>query len=73
MRYLSAEQRDTDDFGVAFTKKVGEFVYDAATFRGPWACMTEKSWKARGCGFLGTGRGQKYQRTADGHLVKVGG
>ena len=73
MRYTSAENRDTDDFGVAFTKKEGEHVYDGATYRGPWATMSETSWKVHGCGVLGTGRGQKYRRSAEGHLVKVGG
>lgn len=73
MRYLSAETRITDDFGDRFTMKVDEYVYDGATYRGPWACMTHKSWKTHGCGVLGTGRGQKYQRNAEGHLIKVGG
>ena len=72
-RYHSAEDRNADDFGVPFTTKEGEVVYDARTRHGPWACMTEKSWKQHGVGKLGTGYGQKYVRNAEGHLVKSEG
>lgn len=71
-RYLSAEKRDTDDFGDTISGAVGEAVYDGRTVRGPWATMTQKSWELHGCGVLGTGCGQKYVRNAEGHLVKVG-
>lgn len=72
-RYLSAEKMSKDDFGDQFTMKEGELVYDAATFHGPWATMTERSWKLYGCGVLGTGRGQKYKRNDAGELWKVEG
>lgn len=72
-RYLSAEKRTHDDFARAFTMKPGEVVYDAATRMGPWATMTEASWKAHGRGVLGLGRGQKYVRNAAGELHKVEG
>jgi len=72
-RYLSAESRAADDFGVPMTKREGEVVYDAATRGGPWACMTERSWRMHGRGMLGLGRGQKYQRNAAGELHKVEG
>lgn len=72
-RYLSAEKMLKDDFGVEFTNKEGEIVYDAATFHGPWATMTEQSWKKHGCGVLGLGRGQKYRRNDAGELHKVEG
>jgi len=31
-----------------------------------WATMDEQSWQLYGCGILGTGNGQKYQRGLDG-------
>ena len=74
VRYLSAEKRKTDDFGDAITGVVGEVIYDGrVSFGSQWATMTQKSWDERGCGFLGTGQGQKYQRDEAGHLVKVAG
>lgn len=77
-RYLSAEKMHNDDFGDRFTMQVGEVVYDAATKMtngrlGPWATMTEKSYKMNGYGKLGLGLGQKYVRNADGELHKVEG
>jgi hypothetical protein len=74
VRYLSAEKMKADDFGVPFTNLVGEIVYDGClAMSSQWATMTQESWEHRGCCFLGTGRGQKYQRNAEGHLVKVAG
>lgn len=73
-RYLSAEKRSHDDFKVPFTNKVGEVVYDAKRAGTTmWATMTEASFRKYGDGRLGTGFGQKYERNADGHLVKVEG
>lgn len=77
-RYLSAEKLSFDDFGEPFTKVEGEVVYDGATRApggrsGPWATMTEKSYKKMGVGRLGVGFGQKYVRNADGELHKVEG
>jgi hypothetical protein len=72
-RYLSAEDMDMDDFGDAFTLKEGEIVYDAKTVHGPWATMTEASFKTHGTGQLGTGKGQKYKRNERGELHKVEG
>ena len=72
-RYLSAEKAQKDDFGVHFTNKEGEFVYDAKTKMGPWAMMTEQSFLMYGRGRLGLGLGQKYRRNAEGHLLKVEG
>lgn len=72
-RYLSAENRMTDDFERRFTHKEGELVYDARTRQGPWACMTEESFKEEGAGTLGVGHGQVYRRNKVGELVKVGG
>jgi hypothetical protein len=72
-RYLSAESRLTDDFGDKFYLNEGELVYDAKTVNGPWACMTHSSFLLYGEGLLGTGRGQRYCRTADNKLVKDAG
>jgi hypothetical protein len=73
VRYLSAEGRNTDDFGISFTKREGEIVYDAKTAMGPWACMTEDSYEIYGLARLGTGFGQKYRRDKAGQLHKVEG
>jgi hypothetical protein len=78
VRYLSAEGMTQDDFGVSFTMKPGEVVYDAATERpggypGPWATMTQQSYLMHGLGKLGTGYGQKYIRQENGELHKVEG
>jgi hypothetical protein len=70
---LGAEKLDKDDYGVAFTNKPGEFVFDAMTCDGPWAFMTVESWKKHGKGLLGLGLGQIYRRTVDGRLMCVGG
>lgn len=72
-RYLSAEKMDRDDFGIPFTKKEGEVVYDAKMRAGPWATMTEQSFRIHGSGRLGVGLGQKYVRNAAGELHKVEG
>ena len=77
-RYLSAEHLQEDDFGDGFTQRVGEVIYDAAIKLsngrpGPWATMTEKSFKMNAMGTLGTGLGQKYVRNAFGELHKVEG
>lgn len=72
VRYLSAEVRTSDDFGIVFTMLNGEIIYDAQTKYGPWACMTEKSFKEHGIGKLGTGLGQKFVRQGhNGELHKV--
>lgn len=72
-RYLSAEKMSKDDFGVEFTNKEGEIVYDAKTLMGPWATMSETSFKKYGNGRLGIGFGQKYRRNDAGELHKVEG
>jgi hypothetical protein len=58
-----------DDFGGHITN----IVIDGKTVHGPWALMNEKSWRAHGCGRLGTGYGQKYQKQADGKWLKIEG
>jgi hypothetical protein len=48
-----------------------EFI-DGATTRGPWASMDPKCHRLFGRGF-GPGRGQRYQRQADGRWLRVEG
>ncbi|MCJ1903190.1 hypothetical protein MR829_22945 [Paracoccus versutus] len=72
-RYLSAEAMSKDDFDVPFTKQTGEVIYDAKTKFGPWATMTEASYRTHGVGVLGIGFGQKYVRDEQGHLNLVEG
>lgn len=73
-RYLSAEKIKTDDFGVAFSMLPGEFVYDAKTVSGPWACMTRESYEKHAhTRMLGIGLGQMYCRDQKGRLLLIGG
>lgn len=73
VRYVSAEYMTKDDFGQPFTNKTGEKVYDAKTRMGPWATMSEASFKVHGAGKLGLGVGQCYVRQDNGELHKVEG
>lgn len=72
-RYISAEKEKFDDFGIPFTGAAGEVVYDAVTKQGPWAMMSETSWKMYGRNLLGVGYGQKYVRNERGELHCVEG
>ena len=67
--YWMGDLGETDDFGVVY----GEAMYDGKTVHGPWANMAEKSWRKHGCGKLGMGFGQKYEKQADGKWLKVKG
>ena len=67
-RYFSAEALDSDDFDIPFTHAEGELVYDAKTWDGRWATMTEVSFTNATDGKLGIGYGQKYIRQANGEL-----
>lgn len=74
VRYLSAEKMVKDDFGVPFTLKEGEVIYDAPTKMGPWGTMTQESFDLYSLRrSLGTGLGQKYVRQTNGELHKVEG
>jgi hypothetical protein len=73
VRYYSAEVRVKDDFGVKFSMREGEVIYDAATIHGPWATMIQQSYDLYGKGKLGLGLGQKYVRQYNGELHKVEG
>ena len=66
--------RSEDDFGQPIHHTTGEVLYDAKTVHGPWALMTESSWKRnRASSRLGVGMGQKYRLQADGRWLKVEG
>jgi hypothetical protein len=67
--YWHGDLGQTDNFG----KPYKDVMYDARTNRGPWANMSEASWRVHGCGFLGTGNGQKYKKQEDGRWLKVEG
>lgn len=62
-----------DDFGDTFDKSPGGIMYDAKTKMGPWANMTEKSFKEFGLGRLGLDLGQKYEMQKDGKWMKIAG
>lgn len=50
----------------------GQYMYDAKTVNGPWACMCEECWLMYGYGKLGTGIGQQYKKTGK-DWIKIGG
>lgn len=56
-----------------FDSPIKDTIIDGRTIHGPWAIMTPESWEKHGCGTLGTGCGQKYQKQADGKWLKVQG
>jgi hypothetical protein len=58
-----------DDFGIPYT----DIMIDGKTRSGPWANMSEKSWRMYGVGRLGTGYGQKYKKQSDGRWLKIEG
>lgn len=56
-KYWSGELGGFDDFGSPYEL----VMYDGKTKQGPWANMTEESWKKHGCGKIGLGFAQKYE------------
>jgi hypothetical protein len=67
-RYWIGSVGPKDDFG----QKIEDEFIDGHTAMGPWAIMTPSSHRIYGFG-LGTGRGQRYERQADGKWLKVEG
>jgi hypothetical protein len=51
---------------------ISDCFIDGQVLGGRWAIMTPRTHAIYGLG-LGTGRGQKYQRQADGRFLKVEG
>ena len=68
-KYWVSQVGTTDDFD----RPYGTTMYDAKTVFGPWACMSEESYRKSGIGRLGTGLGQKYEKQTDGKWLKVDG
>lgn len=62
-----------DDFGLPYDLEEGGIMYDAKTVHGPWANMTEASFRKNGVGRLGPDLGQQYQMQADGRWLKISG
>jgi hypothetical protein len=69
LKYWMGHISERDDFG----KKIEEEFIDGKTKLGPWAIMTPATWRLKGVGGLGLGRGQRYKKTVDGRWVKVEG
>jgi hypothetical protein len=68
-RYWTGYIPSNDDFGLP----IYDTFYDGKTSVGPWAFMSERSWRTYGIGQTGTGLGQKYAKQADGQWLKVEG
>ena len=66
-KFWSSPLGKVDDFGDEYA----DVMYDAKTKHGPWANMTEASFKQHGLGKLGLGFGQKYVKQADGQWLKT--
>ena len=69
VQYWLSPLGELDDFGVPY----GNVMYDAATTQGPWANMSQSSWRRYGRGKLGLGYGQKYEKQSNGRWMKVEG
>jgi hypothetical protein len=67
--YWRGPMHRTDHFGIPYRNTMIE----GRTKMGPWANMTEESWRHFGVGQLGDNLGQKYQRQTDGRWLKIEG
>jgi hypothetical protein len=68
--YWAGNLNEVDDFNMPY----GKFMYDGKLRSGTqWANMSDKAWRMYGCGKLGTGFGQKYEKQSDGQWLKVEG
>jgi hypothetical protein len=68
-KYWEGKVAAKDDFNQPI---INEFI-DGKTNQGPWAIMTPSSWLHYGCGKLGTGFGQRYEKREGGRWLKVEG
>lgn len=59
---------ETDDFN----NPIEDVIIDGRTVMGPWALMTPAAHRKYGVG-LGTGKGQRYEKQADGKWLKTDG
>jgi hypothetical protein len=55
-----------DDFGITY----GNTMIDGKTRIGPWANMSEESWRVHGVGRFGIGYGQLYKKQPDGRSAR---
>lgn len=62
--------RKVDDFGDTITN---EFIDGRANVGTSWGIFSPRSWLHYGCGRLGTGYGQRYERQPGGEFMKVEG
>jgi hypothetical protein len=64
-----------DDFGELITNEFidGRLGYGKGRSMRPWGFFTPASWETFGCGRLGSGYGQRYEKQADGRFLKVEG
>lgn len=67
-KYWSGTPGSLDDFG----RPIDNVFIDGKTQMGPWATMAPDSYSLLGVG-LGLGRGQRYEKQADGRWRKVEG
>ena len=51
---------------------IGSTFVDGRTTQGPWGCLCPQCHSRYGVG-LGTGRGQRYDKQADGRWLKTAG
>jgi hypothetical protein len=67
-KYWHGPVKSVDDLG----HPISDTFIDGATTFGPWAIMSPSTHRQYGKG-LGLGRGQKYEKQADGMWLKVEG
>jgi len=67
--FLDGNPPETDDFGIAILSR---FVDGRTNLGGAWATMAPMSYMTHGVG-LGLGRGQQYDKQADGRWLKTAG
>lgn len=70
-KYWTSPVGGFDDFG----NQITDIIIDGKTNKGPWATMSEESWKHFGGtgGKFGIGLGQKYQKQSDGKWLMIEG
>ena len=68
-KYWLSAVPEKDDFG----DTIKDMFIDGKTVMGPWALMTERSFKSFGTGRMGLGYGQEYEKQKDGKWLKVEG
>jgi hypothetical protein len=67
--YLLKEIGPKDYFEVPYNG----VMIDGKTKYGPWATMSETSWRDHGIGRFGIGYAQKYEKQVDGRWLRIRG